>query len=87
MSQDEKPHEKHNRIGVEIAAKILFEFPNTAHRLIVLESVISGVIKLMTKSPEAQLAIFEVLQEGILERFKETSPRKMLDYPDQDETP
>jgi len=74
----ELPHIRHNRIAVEIALRIVNELDDNAERLLLLESIVSGSLKLIVKSvenPEHRLRIqqrlFNTLIPGIKTRLTE----------------
>lgn len=76
-NETESPFQHHNRIAYEIAEKMLIEFPNNVERMVLIESIVSGSLRLMcqhlpeAKRIEVQHRLFRALIPGIEERLNE----------------
>jgi hypothetical protein len=66
----ESPNEKHNRIAMEIAERIMVDFPDLISRMVIMESLVSGLIGIITKDVAIRKKLFNVLSEGIIERLE-----------------
>lgn len=74
---DETSHERHNRLAFEIAQRMVDEVPLNIERLVLLESIVSGTLRLMAKNlhtPAQRVAsqqkLFDALIPGIKERLR-----------------
>lgn len=65
-----EPHEIHNAIALECAQRILRGIPDLEGRLVVLESIVTGVIGAMRLQPEGVHLALDILRDDAGDRLK-----------------